>query len=72
METKIFLKYFVNGCSSKRNFSIAHWNLNSIAGENFVKKSQLEAYNTMNSYDLIYLSETWLDSATSINSYDCL
>ena len=48
--------------SSKRNFSIAHWNLNSIAAQNFVKLSQLEAYNTLHSYDLICLSETWLNS----------
>ena len=56
--------------SPKRNFSIAHWNLNSIAVQNFVKLSQLEAYNTMHSYDLICLSETWLDSTTSVNSSD--
>ena len=55
---------------SKRNFSISHWNLNSIAAQNFVKLSQLEAYNTMHSHDLICLSETWLDSTTSINSND--
>ena len=56
--------------SSKRNFLIAHWNLNSIAAQNFVKLSQLEAYNTVHSYDLICLSETWLDSTTSIKSTD--
>ena len=54
--------------SSKRKFSIAHWNLNSIAAQNFVKLSQLETYNTLHSYDLICLSETWLDSTTSIDS----
>ena len=56
--------------SSKGNFSVAHWNLNNIAAPNFVKLSQLEAYNTMHSYDLISLSETWLDSTTSIDSND--
>ena len=56
--------------SSRHKFSIAHWNLNSIATQNFVKLSQLEAYNTMHSYDLICLSETWLDYTTSINSSD--
>ena len=59
--------------SSKRNFPVAHWNLNSIAAQHFVKLSQLEAYNTMHSYDLICFSETWLDSTTSIDSSDlCL
>ena len=56
--------------TSSRNFSIAHWNLNSIAAENFVKVSQLETYNTMHSYDLISLSKTWLGSTTSIDSND--
>ena len=56
--------------NSKRNFSIAHWNLNSIAAQNFVKLSQLEAYNTLHSYDLICLSETWLDSTIFIDSND--
>ena len=55
---------------SKRNSSTAHWNLNRIAAQNFVKLSQLEAYNTLHNYDLIYLSETWLDSTTSIDSND--
>ena len=56
--------------SSKRNFSIAHWNLNSIAAQNFVKLSQLEVYNTLHCYDLICLSEIWLDSTASIDSND--
>ena len=59
--------------SSKHNFSTAQWNLNSIAAKNFVKLSQLEAYNTLHGYDLICFSETWLDSTTSIDSNDlCL
>ena len=44
--------------------------LNSIAAQNFVKLSQLEAYSTLHSYDLICLSETWLNSTTSIDSND--
>ena len=56
--------------SCKRNFSIAHWNLNSIATQNFVKLSQLEALNTLHTYDLICLPETWLDSTTSIDCND--
>ena len=55
---------------SKSNFSIVHWNLNSIAAQNFFKLSQLEAYNTMHSYDFICLSETWLDSTNSAGSND--
>ena len=58
--------------SRNYNFSIAHWNLYSIAAKHSVKISQLEAYNTMYSYNRIYLSETWLNSATSIDSNDLL
>ena len=54
----------------KKDFSRAHWNLNITAAQNFVKLSQLEAYNTMHSYDLICLPETWLDATTSIDSND--
>ena len=56
--------------NSKSNFSIAHWKLNSIAAQNFVKLSHLEAYNTLHKYGLICLSEIWLDSATFIDSND--
>ena len=56
--------------SSKCNILIAHWNLNSIATQNFVKLSQLEAQNTLHSYDLICLSERWLDATTSIDFID--
>ena len=57
--------------TSKPNFSIFqyHQNLNSISTQNFVKLSQLEVYNTSHSYNLT-LSETWLDSTTSIDSND--
>ena len=56
--------------SSKCNFSIAHWNLKSIAAQSFAKLSQLEAYNKFHRYDLIFLSETWWDSTTFIDSSD--
>ena len=56
--------------SSKINFLIAHWNLNNIAAQNLVTVSQLEAYNKLHGYDLICLSETWLDSTNSIDSND--
>ena len=56
--------------SSNDNFSITHWNLNSIGAKNFVKLSELEVYNTMHGYDLICLSETWLDLIISIDFND--
>ena len=44
------------------NFSLCHWNLNSIAAHNFSKLSLLEAYNGHHMHDMISLSETYLVS----------
>ena len=49
------------------NFSFCHWNLNSIAAHNFSKLSLLEAYNVQHKFDMICLSETFLDSSTPTN-----
>ena len=43
------------------NFSLSHWNLNNIAAHDFSKLSLLEVYNTHHMYDIICLSETYLD-----------
>ena len=37
------------------NFSLCHWNLNSIAAHDFSKLSLLEAYNAHNMYDIMSL-----------------
>ena len=42
---------------------IAHWNLNSLMSHNFAKVSLLQAYNNIHDYDIICLSETFLNSA---------
>ena len=55
--------------NSKRNFSIAHWNLNSIAAQNFVKLREFEACNTL-AIQAASMSETWLDCTTSTDSND--
>ena len=49
--------------SSYRNFSIYHWNLNSISAHNFPKLSLLRAYITVYKFDGICLWETYLDSS---------
>ena len=49
------------------NFSFCHWNLNSIAAHNFSKLSSLEAYNVQHKFDMICLSETFLDSSIPTN-----
>ena len=42
---------------------ICHWNLNSIAAHNFAKLALLKAYNSIPMFDIISLSETYLDSS---------
>ena len=57
------------GPQSKRcqEFSICHWNLNSIPTHRFIKVSVLKAYITIYNYDVICLSETYLDSSIPFN-----
>ena len=44
-----------------QNFSICHWNFNSIAAHNFFKKIQsLIAYNCIHHFNIICLSEIYL------------
>ena len=49
----------------KRNtvqtLSICHWNLNSICAHNFAKLTLLRAYVSVHKFDIISLSETYLD-----------
>ena len=45
------------------NFSIFHWNIDSITAHNFVKISLLEACNAQHKFDMICISETYLDSS---------
>ena len=49
--------------NSGQNFSICHCNLNSIPAHNFSKISLLSAYNSLHKSDIIFLSETYLDSS---------
>ena len=53
-----------NSCKS---FSICHWNLNSITSHNFIKVSLLTAYNNIHKFDIICLSEMYLNSETLSN-----
>ena len=46
-----------------RFFSCLHWNVNSILAHN--KLTLLEAYNTIHQYDILCISETYLDSSVS-------
>ena len=50
------------------NFSICHWNLNSIAAHNYTKVFLLKAYIAVYKLDIICISKTYLD--TSIKSHN--
>ena len=50
-----------------RLFSFFHWNLNSIAKYNFSKLPLLEVYNVQHKFDMICLSEIFLDSSIPTN-----
>ena len=52
---------------TKFNFSLCHWNLNSITAHTFSKISLLKAYyhyylSIQHKFDMMYISETYLDS----------
>ena len=44
-------------------FSCCHWNVNSLATDNYSKVVALKAYNSIYKYDFICISETFLDSS---------
>ena len=48
--------------SNLQTLSISHWNLNSITTDNVVKIPLLQAYLTTHKFDILCLSETYLDS----------
>ena len=54
--------------NSWKSFSICHWNLTSITTHNFIKVSLLTAYNSIQKFDIICLSETYLNSETLSNN----
>ena len=50
-----------NSCQSQ-SFSICHWNLNSLIAHSFAKVSLLTVYLSVNKFDIVCLSETFLNS----------
>ena len=51
----------------KEYLSICHWNLNSISAYDYSKLFLLNSYNSLHKFDIICLSETYLDSNTPLN-----
>ena len=46
-------------------FSICHWNVNSLTAHNYLKVSQLQAFNLVHKFDILCISEIHLDSSVS-------
>ena len=74
---KLLLKLLLTSCGDVESnpgpkeqyqISFCHWNLNGLVAHNFNKISLLQAISVSKNYDLIFLSETFLDP--SINSSD--
>ena len=53
-----------NSCQS---FSFCHWNLNSILAHNFIKLSLLRACIAFHKFDVVCLSETYLNASISLD-----
>ena len=56
--------------SASECLSICHWNLNSILAHDYSKLCLLKAYISVHKYDIICLSETYLDSAVPLDDVD--
>ena len=51
--------------SSCQSFPICHWNLNSISAHNYMKLSLLRVYLSTHKFDVICISESYLNSDAS-------
>ena len=47
----------------KSHITLCHWNLNGLMAHNFIKVSLLQTLAVTNDYDIICLTETFLDSS---------
>ena len=70
MSGEIELNSGPNKTNSSCKFSVCHWNLNRLAENNFGKVGLLEALNLINKFDIICVSEFYLDSTFSSDSED--
>ena len=53
----------------KKSFPIkfCHWNLNGLAAHDFIKAPLIEAFISTHDFDILCLSETFLDSTIDLN-----
>ena len=57
-------------CKPNEALSIYHWNLNSLSAHNMATLHLLKAYVTVHKFDIICLSETYLDSSITVNDHN--
>ena len=48
-------------------FSSCHWNVNSFISHKMAKLPQIEAYNSIYKYDMIYISKKYFDTSISVD-----
>ena len=48
-----------------QNLSVFHYNVNSLSVHNFSKISLIKSFNAIHHFDMIFISETFLDSSFS-------
>ena len=58
-----------NSCR-RQSFSICHWNLNSLIAQSFAKVSLLTAYLSVNKFDIVCLSEYFLNCEILTDDYN--
>ena len=57
----------------QKNFSICHWNLNTFLVHNYAKLWLFKGYVNCHNFDIVYLSESYLDSLESVSAtLNCL
>ena len=49
---------------------MCHWNLNSLSAHNYIKSFLLKVYIAIHKFDIICLSETYLNSSTTFDNYN--
>ena len=64
--------YIECGFTHKPNeaLSICHWNLNCLSAHNIAKLHVLKAYVTVHKFDIICLSEMYLDSSITVDDHE--
>ena len=60
------------GPKRSSNIKFCYWNLNGLAARDFIKVPLVEAFITSNNFDLVRLSETFLDSTVPNNDLKSL